>query len=169
MSFALHPYLPELAFTSSRVVGDEVYFHPQRRLAEVLVQRNPVYLVLDTPGLKTKMFICFPKPVLFDCIMANLISWKVFLEKRVMISQTDTNGKLVRSISVWNETESMALCCVAQSRTPFKIWARRHLELPSTKLYLWRIFRRPCSSVSSGGQWREISRVDGDILLLYRE
>ena len=61
MPFAPYPYLPELAFTSSRVVGDEIYLHPQRRLAEVLVQRNPVYLVLDTPGLKTKMLICFPK------------------------------------------------------------------------------------------------------------
>lgn len=55
--------LPELRFDGSQLgEGSEVYFDPQGRLGEVLIQGNPVYLVLDPPHMQTSIVVCFPIP-----------------------------------------------------------------------------------------------------------
>ena len=54
--------LPDLAFGNPSTVSSEIYFAAQTRLAEVLAQKNPVYMVLDLPNTTTRVIVCFPTP-----------------------------------------------------------------------------------------------------------
>lgn len=55
-------YLPQLSLFQKRYGGDEIFFDTDQMLMHVLMQTNPVYLVLDLPGMETKIVVCFPAP-----------------------------------------------------------------------------------------------------------
>lgn len=55
-------YLPQLSLFQKRYGGDEIFFDTDQTLMHVLMQNNPVYLVLELPGLETKIVVCFPAP-----------------------------------------------------------------------------------------------------------
>ena len=54
--------LPEIELELSGIHNDELFFDDNHELMHGLVQKNPVYLALDLPGLQTQVFICFPAP-----------------------------------------------------------------------------------------------------------
>lgn len=54
--------LPEIGLKLSGIYQDELFFAPNCELVEVLAQKNPVFLVLELPGMLTQVLVCFPKP-----------------------------------------------------------------------------------------------------------
>ena len=53
-------HFPQLKLRQKKYGGEEIFFDADQELMRVLAQDNPVYLVLDLPGLVTKVVICFP-------------------------------------------------------------------------------------------------------------
>lgn len=57
-------YLPEPSFQQAHYGSKEIFFNTSRELVWVLMQGNPVYLVLNLPGLVTSVSVCFPAPTI---------------------------------------------------------------------------------------------------------
>lgn len=76
-------YLPQVHLFQKRYPSEEIFFETDQELMRVLIQGNPVYLVLDLPGLITKIIVCFPAPTItriyavngkYHCFIAESLS-----------------------------------------------------------------------------------------------
>ena len=84
-------WLPELNLRLDGTYNDEIFIRDDNTLFWVLSQGNPVYLVLDLPGLllESRVSVCFPTPCITRIYTANRVNGNDSLEESLLCEVND--------------------------------------------------------------------------------